>query len=106
MGSEMCIRDSHKTLKPVYKTVTGWSEDISGIRHFADLPEAAKVYVAWLLKALIEVANHGDQNKDKIPNLRYIGSALSPARSSKMCPLSKSFWNSQFKHARKNHRSL
>ena len=76
----------HQTLKPVYKTVAGWSEDISGVRHFADLPEAAKVYVAWLLKALIEVANHGDHNKNKIPNLRYIGVGPEPSQIIKDVP--------------------
>jgi adenylosuccinate synthase len=76
----------HKTLKPVYKTVPGWSEDISGLRHFADLPEAAKVYVAWLLKALIDVANHGDQNKYRAPNLRYIGVGPEPSQIIKDVP--------------------
>ena len=66
--------------------VSGWSEDISGIRHFADLPEAAKVYIAWLLKALIDVANYGDQNKDKIPNLRYIGVGPEPSQIIKDVP--------------------
>ena len=76
----------HKTLKPVYKTVPGWSKDITGVRHFADLPEEAKVYVSWLLKALIEVANHGDQNKNKIPNLRYIGVGPEPSQIIKDVP--------------------
>jgi adenylosuccinate synthase len=44
------------------------------------------VYVAWLLKALIDVANHGDQNKDKIPNLRYIGVGPEPSQIIKDVP--------------------
>ena len=76
----------HKTLKPVYKTLPGWNENISEIRHFADLPEAAKTYVAWLLKALVDVANHGDQNKDKLPNLRYIGVGPEPSQIIKDVP--------------------
>ncbi len=75
-----------RTLKPVYKTVPGWSEDISGVRSFADLPEAAKNYVAWMLKALVDVANHGDQNKNKIPNLRYIGVGPEPSQIIKDVP--------------------
>ncbi len=75
-----------RTLKPVYKRVPGWSEDISGVRHFADLPEAAKNYVAWMLKALVDVANHGDQNKNKIPNLRYIGVGPEPSQIIKDVP--------------------
>jgi adenylosuccinate synthase len=56
------------------------------VRHFADLPAAAKIYVAWLLKALIEVANHGDQNKNKRPNLRYIGVGPEPSQIIKDIP--------------------
>ena len=76
----------HKTLKPIYKTVPGWSEDISGIRQFADLPEAAKTYVAWLLHAPINVANYGDRNRDKFPNLRYIGVGPEPSQIIKDVP--------------------
>jgi adenylosuccinate synthase len=76
----------HRRLKPVFKTVPGWSEDISSVRSFADLPEAAKVYVAWLMKALTDVANHGDQHKDKIPNLRYIGVGPEPSQIIKDVP--------------------
>ena len=76
----------HKTLKPVYKTLPGWSEDLSGIRSFEDLPENAKRYVAWLLKALIDVANHGDQHKVRMPNLRYIGVGPEPSQIIKDVP--------------------
>jgi adenylosuccinate synthase len=76
----------HRRLKPVFKTLPGWSEDISSVRSFADLPEAAKVYVAWLMRALIDVANHGDQHKDKVPNLRYIGVGPEPSQIIKDVP--------------------
>jgi adenylosuccinate synthase len=32
--------------KPVYETLPGWRQDISGIRHYEDLPEAARQYLA------------------------------------------------------------
>ena len=76
----------HKTLKPVYKMLPGWSEDLSDIRSFSDLPENAKIYVAWLMKALIEVANFGDQHKDRMPNLRYIGVGPAPSQIIKDVP--------------------
>ena len=76
----------HKTLKPVYKALPGWSEDLSEIRSFADLPKNAKIYVAWLMKALIEVANYGDQNKNRYPNLRYIGVGPAPSQIIKDVP--------------------
>ena len=75
-----------RTLKPVYKTLPGWSEDLSALRSFAELPENAKVYVAWLMKALIDVANHGDNNKHRIPNLRYIGVGPAPSQIIKDVP--------------------
>ncbi|MDJ0975749.1 MAG: adenylosuccinate synthase [Planctomycetota bacterium] len=31
--------------EPVYETYPGWDEDLGGVRHFDDLPEAAQVYV-------------------------------------------------------------
>jgi adenylosuccinate synthase len=30
---------------PVYVEMPGWSEDISGVRRFSDLPDAARAYV-------------------------------------------------------------
>ncbi len=30
---------------PIYETLPGWSEDITGVRHLDDLPETAKNYV-------------------------------------------------------------
>ena len=78
----------HKILRPVYKMLPGWSEDLSEIRSFEDLPKNAKIYVAWLLKALIDVANHGDQHKNRMPNLRYIGVGPEPSQIIKDVPAS------------------
>lgn len=39
--------------KPVYETMPGWSEDISGVREFADLPKTTQDYV----RRLEELAN-------------------------------------------------
>ena len=61
-----------KALRPVYAQLRGWSEDISGVRNFADLPEAAKQYVAFCLKSVVEAASRGGGLR-KLPNLRYIG---------------------------------
>ena len=32
-------------MKPVYKTMEGWDDDISGVRKFSDLPKAAQEYI-------------------------------------------------------------
>jgi adenylosuccinate synthase len=76
----------HRTLRPVFKTLPGWGEDLSGLRSFADLPENAKIYVAWLLRALIDVANQGDENGRRQPNLRYIGVGPEPSQIIKDVP--------------------
>ena len=60
-----------KKLRPVYAKLAGWSEDISKVRSFADLPENAKKYVAFCLKSVVEVASKSGLNNK--PNLRYIG---------------------------------
>lgn len=75
-----------RTLQPVYKDLPGWSEDISKVRKFADLPINAKNYVAWMLQSLVSVANHGDKNKIQLPNLRYIGVGPEPSQIIKDIP--------------------
>ena len=75
-----------KTLKPVYKILPGWAEDLSHVRHFNDLPENAKNYVAWMLKSLTDVANYGDTHKTLYPNLRYIGVGPEPNQIIKDAP--------------------
>lgn len=42
--------DDLARFQPVYETLPGWSEDISGVRSWADLPEAARHYVRFLSK--------------------------------------------------------
>ena len=34
--------------EPIYRTFPGWSEPISGVREFDDLPEAARDYIRWI----------------------------------------------------------
>lgn len=38
--------------KPIYEMLPGWEEDITGIRDFARLPEAAQAYVLFLEKQI------------------------------------------------------
>ena len=44
--------NEYENVKPVYKTLPSWQEDISGIRNYDDLPEAAKNYVSFIEKHL------------------------------------------------------
>jgi adenylosuccinate synthase len=38
--------------KPVYKICAGWSQDITGIRKYSDLPKNCRTYLEYLAKAL------------------------------------------------------
>lgn len=65
-----------KKLRPAYVQLKGWSQDISKVRSFADLPEEAKRYAAFCVKSVIAVAFRGMESEMKektLPNLRYIG---------------------------------
>jgi len=75
-----------RQLEPVYKDLPGWDEDISGVRSFADLPPNARRYVAWIVRAVVEVANHGDAGAPRQPNLRYIGVGPDPSQIIKDAP--------------------
>lgn len=77
-----------KTLKPVYASYAGWIEDISTVRHFADLPTNAQRYVAGMVKALLEVAYEGLDwpADDQLPNLRYLGVGPEPSQIIKDVP--------------------
>lgn len=67
-------------LVPVYKQLPGWSEDISGVRYFEDLPGAAKDYVAYLMKAIIAVAGRHEPRSMAYPNVRLIGVGPEPSQ--------------------------
>ena len=77
-----------KTLKPVYESYAGWSEDISAVRQFADLPTNAQRYVAGMAKALLDVAYEGLDwpTADQLPNLRYLGVGPEPSQIIKDVP--------------------
>ncbi len=44
--------NSLTNIKPVYETLSGWSEDLSGINKFNDLPHNAQIYVKEIEKLL------------------------------------------------------
>ena len=54
-------------VKPIYERHPGWSEDITGVREFDDLPATARDYVTWIEKlagvpiVLISVGPERDQ---------------------------------------------
>ncbi len=77
-----------KSLRPVYQSHPGWAEDVSQLRHFADLPRAAQRYVAAMMKALLDVAYAGEAwpAPEHLPNLRYLGVGPEPSQIIKDVP--------------------
>ncbi len=74
-----------RTLRPVYSKHPGWAEDISGVRHFADLPKNAQLYTAAMVRSLIQVA-YPDKLPAILPNLRYLGVGPEPSQIIKDVP--------------------
>ena len=77
-----------RTLHPVYSRHAGWTEDISTVRHFADLPLNARRYVAAMMKSILDVAFAGEPKPAaaKLPNLRYLGVGPEPSQIIKDVP--------------------
>ena len=77
-----------KTLRPVYTRHAGWTEDVSQLRRFGDLPRNAQRYVGAMIRNLVDVAFEGKPPPapDKLPNLRYLGVGPQPAQIIKDVP--------------------
>jgi len=75
-----------KSLQPVYARFPGWSEDVSQVRHFADLPKNAQRYVAAMVKSVFDVAYEGERRPSVLPNLRYLGVGPLPSQIIKDVP--------------------
>ncbi len=71
---------AQQKLRPAYIQLPGWSEDISGIRSFADLPANARRYIAAMVKTTLDVAYMGHQQPGCLPNLRYVGVGPLPSQ--------------------------
>lgn len=75
-----------KTLRPVYAQHPGWSEDISHVRSFRDLPKNAQLYVGAMVRSIIDCAYHGETWPQKLPNVRYLGVGPEPSQLIKDVP--------------------
>ncbi len=69
-----------RALRPVYTAYPGWSESLSEVRRFADLPAAARRYVAAMVKSVLDVAYAGEPWPAVVPNLRYLGVGPHPSQ--------------------------
>ena len=74
-----------KALRPMYTRHPGWTEDISNVRRFADLPKNAQLYTAAMVRSLVQVA-YGDKLPAVLPNLRYLGVGPQPSQIIKDVP--------------------
>jgi adenylosuccinate synthase len=75
-----------KALRPVYETYPGWSEDVSNIRRFRDLPANARRYVAGMVRGILDVAYEGISRPAILPNMRYLGVGPDPSQIIKDVP--------------------
>ena len=77
-----------KMLRPIYTRHPGWTEDVSQVRRFAELPKNAQRYVGAMMKSLLDVAFEGKAHPavDKLPNLRYLGVGPQPSQIIKDVP--------------------
>lgn len=75
------IEDSERLkVKPIYETYQGWSENLTAIRKFEDLPENAKLYVAALYHHTVNnaYANRSSILAEELPKLDFIGVGPDP----------------------------
>ena len=75
-----------RSLKPIYARLPAWNEDISSVRSYADLPQEARNYVAYLFEAIMRVATQDGVFAINTPNLRYIGVGPNPQQIIKDIP--------------------
>jgi adenylosuccinate synthase len=72
----------------LYSRHEGWSGDLSRVRRFAELPPAARRYVAAMMGAIVDTAYAGGARPadERLPNLRYLGIGPEPAQIIKDVP--------------------
>jgi adenylosuccinate synthase len=75
-----------RTVQPVYRGYPGWTEDISHVRSFSDLPKNARAYVGGMMRSIIASAYHGEALPTQLPNLRYLGVGPEPSQIIKDLP--------------------
>ncbi|MDC0357800.1 adenylosuccinate synthetase [Oligoflexia bacterium] len=70
----------YRKLTPVYMDLPGWSEDISKVGSFLELPRNAQRYIAAMYRATVEAAYHGREIPDELPPIRFIGVGPDPSQ--------------------------
>jgi adenylosuccinate synthase len=65
-------------VEPVYETLPGWSEDISDVRHFHELPTAAQDYLAFVSEYLdteVGMVSNGPRRSQIITDVEEFAAA-------------------------------
>ena len=70
----------HKTLFPVYETMSGWEDDLTQIQSFEELPIEAKRYISRMISSMIECAYPDGYEKSILPKVRFLGVGPSPGQ--------------------------
>ena len=71
-------RNEQLEAEPIYETLSGWSGDLSGMRRYADLPRAARDYVAWIEERLgvpVDIVSVGQSRAETIARRRGLAAA-------------------------------
>ena len=56
-------------VEPVYETLPGWKNDITGVRNFSDMPEELKSYIRYIEEKTgvpIKIVSVGPDRKQTI----------------------------------------
>jgi len=64
----MTVED-YNAIEPIYETLPGWEESLTGVETWADLPENAKKYVEYiegLIGVPIDIISTSPERKDTI----------------------------------------
>ena len=69
---------SLERVEPVYETLPGWSEDITGVRHYHELPTAAQEYLAFISEYLdtnVGMVSNGPRRSQIITDAEQLAAA-------------------------------
>ena len=69
---------SLERVEPVYETFPGWSEDITQVRHFSDLPTNARDYLAFISEYLdteVGMVSNGPRRSQIITDAESLAAA-------------------------------
>lgn len=67
-------------LSPIYESMPGWTENLTLIKSFSELPDTAKKYVARMVSSIIESAYPEGFDCIELPKVRFLGVGPNPGQ--------------------------